>query len=336
MATRRKLTWVCALALVLIPAGSASASTCTTTSSNSLCGVDVGATAGDQFSGEVATDSGLQAGDTVTIKWGDGTSSAGSRSIGGITGSHTYAKAGTYTVTVRDPVPGIDVGVIGIGSPDYLTATATATVLSIGSGPPPPPPPPSEPRPLKVKVSGSQVYGSAPMFQSAATAPAGDSFSGTPTCLDVGDPGVAISPGLAPGAYRLDGASCSGLSLAGSTASDYTLSFRGARFIVVKAPTAVTVASARPRGGKLRFAAKLVGTRGPVAGARIAFSHHGRVLCHATTTSSGRATCSATRPGGSRGRLRYKAGFAGNPDYLAARAIFSGRALPLRKKNRAP
>lgn len=92
-------------------------------------GVSLTGTAGSPLSGAVATVSDPNANDTAgnlsaTIAWGDGSSSAGTISGGNgsfsMTGSHTYANAGSYTVTVT---------VTRLGdSTDSATATDSAVI----------------------------------------------------------------------------------------------------------------------------------------------------------------------------------------------------------------
>src|SRR5207253_1678433 len=89
--------------------------------------VNFGATEGASFSGAVASftdaDSAAVAGEyTATINWGDTLSSAGTVSgpTGGpftVSGTHTYAEEGTYTITVT---------ITDVDTPSN-TATATST-----------------------------------------------------------------------------------------------------------------------------------------------------------------------------------------------------------------
>ncbi len=112
--------------------------------------IDVSATAGTQFTGPVAsfrsTDPNL--GDfTATIDWGDGSpvtvgtiESLGvdlSESVYRVSGSHAYAAAGTFPVTV----------VISEVEQLPVVVNATATVAAAGSPQPPPPGPPDAPPP---------------------------------------------------------------------------------------------------------------------------------------------------------------------------------------------
>lgn len=95
----------------------------------SASGVDVSASEGAAFSGTVATvtdpDTTTPASDlSATIDWGDGNTSAGTVSGSGgsytVSGDHTYADEGSYTVTIT---------VTDVDSPDNTaTATSTATV----------------------------------------------------------------------------------------------------------------------------------------------------------------------------------------------------------------
>jgi PKD domain len=67
--------------------------------------IAVAATAGTQFAGKVAhlvdANPAPPAGDyTVSINWGDGSNSSGTVSGSDVSGAHTYAAAGTFTVTV--------------------------------------------------------------------------------------------------------------------------------------------------------------------------------------------------------------------------------------------
>jgi uncharacterized repeat protein (TIGR01451 family) len=89
-------------------------------------GTTISAVQGNSFSGTVAsfTDSNTSAGAgdfTATIDWGDGTTTAGtvSGSAGSFTvqGTHTYASAGTFTVTT----------VLADDAPGTAAATATST-----------------------------------------------------------------------------------------------------------------------------------------------------------------------------------------------------------------
>ncbi len=94
---------------------------------------------------------------------------------------------------------------------------------------------------LSVDVTGSQAYhSSSPSFTTTTSAPAGDSFTGTLVCRTV-NPGKQISSDLAVGTYTIAGQSCSGLSLSGPTANDYSIAYSGGSFVVTSVSLTVSV-----------------------------------------------------------------------------------------------
>lgn len=105
-------------------------------------GQDISATAGQPFSGMVATVTdtfgGVTAGSLqATITWGDGQKTAGTVSANGdgtfsVSGTHTYAQPGSY---------GLSVAVLDTANTKSSTAQGTATVQALVTLPPPPPPP---------------------------------------------------------------------------------------------------------------------------------------------------------------------------------------------------
>ncbi len=124
-------------------------------------GADVSGTAGRPAGGVVAhfsdANPGAAAGDfTARIDWGDGTSAAGT--VGGaatggfdVTGSHTYATSGTFTVTTSIN----DVG----GSTAQATSSARISPAPPGPPPPPPPPTPFGPQVTAIKPLGRPTAG---------------------------------------------------------------------------------------------------------------------------------------------------------------------------------
>jgi hypothetical protein len=109
--------------------------TATITESDNLSGTPVtfSALAGTPFTGTVATFTdtftGNVAGDfTATINWGDATTSAGTVSGGGasysVSGTHTYAGSGTFSVTVT----------LSDDAPGTATAQVTSTAHVAGAG----------------------------------------------------------------------------------------------------------------------------------------------------------------------------------------------------------
>lgn len=117
-------------------ATASSTATATVTEADALAGSPVAfnAKAGTPFSGAVATFTDVNtanvAGDfTATINWGDGNTTAGVVSGGGgsftVSGTHTYATAGTFpvVVTLTDDAPGTATATV--------TSTANVTVQPI-------------------------------------------------------------------------------------------------------------------------------------------------------------------------------------------------------------
>lgn len=90
-----------------------------TTTADSIGGVAAGEVV--SVSGQFA-DAGLLDTHTVAIDWGDGTTSVGSSVSGVLAGSHTYADAGIYSITVT--LTDDDGGVDTFGSTAYITGVS--------------------------------------------------------------------------------------------------------------------------------------------------------------------------------------------------------------------
>ncbi|HTW08924.1 MAG TPA: putative Ig domain-containing protein [Acidimicrobiales bacterium] len=78
--------------------------------------------------------------------------------------------------------------------------------------------------PITVDVSGSQTYLSGPTFNYTSDAPSGVNISGELTCSTVNG-GISITPLVDVGTYTVDGSSCSGLTVTGS--SGYVINYVG-------------------------------------------------------------------------------------------------------------
>ena len=116
--------------------------------------------------------------------------------------------------------------------------------------------------PLDVAVSGTQVYGGSPTF--GAQADFGGSTGATPygvtvnasalTCTGI-EPSTPITPSLQAGSDTLDQTTCSGVTLSGPNANDYTLVLTSASgdFTVTPAPVAVAVSGSQTYGGLPAF-----------------------------------------------------------------------------------
>jgi DNA-binding beta-propeller fold protein YncE len=116
--------------------------------------------------------------------------------------------------------------------------------------------------PLDVAVSGSQTYGGSPTFTASpdfngpeSLPPGVTLLSSALNCSTVGT-STTISPSLTPGGYTLVGSSCTGLSLTGADAGDYSLVYTTAAddFTVAPVPVDVAVSGTQTYGGTPSFA----------------------------------------------------------------------------------
>jgi hypothetical protein len=99
--------------------------------------------------------------------------------------------------------------------------------------------------PVTVTITGSQDVGSAtPSFIPSASPPSGITVTGAVTCT--GLTSGPIGPGLGTGSYTIDPATCSGLSLTGSAASSYVLTYLGGAFRVVDRTAPVVTLTSTP------------------------------------------------------------------------------------------
>ena len=102
--------------------------------------------------------------------------------------------------------------------------------------------------PISVTVSGTQTFGSSsPSFSDSSSAPAGVTVSGTPVCTKVNGT-QTISSSLPVASYTLVATSCSGVSLSGPLAADYSVSYSGGPFSVTQATQTITITSTAPTG----------------------------------------------------------------------------------------
>ena len=131
-------------------------------------------------------------------------------------------------------MPGYDMAT-GLGTP--VASTLAAGLAAI---------------PLPVAVSGTQTYGGSPTFTAVpnfsgpGTMPSGVTLNTSGlSCTTVGT-STTISPTLTPGAYTLLASSCSGLTLTGADAGDYSVVYTTAAndFTAVPAPLTITASSA--------------------------------------------------------------------------------------------
>ena len=164
----------------------------------------------------------------------------------------------------------------GAGSSDYVIAYTGGTFTV-------------HPATVAVTVSGSQIFGGSAAFSTSQSLPAGISLSGSVACTTVNG-GSSITPTLtAGGAYTIDAASCSGLSLSGAGSSDYVIAYTGGTFTVNPATVAVTVSGSQIFGGSAAFST----SQSLPAG----ISLSGSVTC--TTVNGGSSITSTLAAGGS-------------------------------------
>ena len=136
----------------------------------------------------------------------------------------------------------VDVAYVGVGDCTLTPAVADGTDYSAGTG--------SaqtfyvNQADYPVTVTGSQGYGGSPTFVADPSSGPSQPYTGTLTCTTVNG-GTPISPSLAVGGtYVIDGSSCSGLSLTGSDAANYTISYTGSGFSVGQGtPSAPTISN---------------------------------------------------------------------------------------------
>ena len=138
-----------------------------------------------------------------------------------------------------------------------------------------------------VTVTGSQTYGGTPTFNADPASGPTQPYSGTLTCTTVNGGTPIASTLAAAGSYTIDGSSCSGLSLQGSDATDYTIAYTGSTFAVNPAVYTVHVTGSETYGGSPTFAAS------PTSGPTQPFS--GTLTC---TTVNGGSQLSTLNAGG--------------------------------------
>jgi large repetitive protein len=151
------------------------------------------------------------------------------------------------TPSVCSVTSGLDVSYVGVGTctltaqvsagTNYCAASGSAQSFSVS------------PASYTVKVAGTQTYGSSsPSFAADPSSGPTGPFSGSLSCTTVDD-GTAITSNLAAdGAYSIDSSSCSGLSLTGSDATNYSLAYTGSTFSVAQATPSVPTVSNLPTG----------------------------------------------------------------------------------------
>ncbi len=153
--------------------------------------------------------------------------------------------------------------------------------------------------PLDVAVSGSQVYGGSPTFSAtvdfagSSSLPFGVTLSTAGlSCTEVG-PSTPISPTLASGSDTLLTSSCSGVSLGGADAADYTVVYTSASgdFTVSPAPVDVAVTGSQTYGGSPVFS----GAASPPSGVTVSTASLGCTEVYALTVITPTLTAGSYR-----------------------------------------
>ncbi len=99
---------------------------------------------------------------------------------------------------------------------------------------------------MSIEVRGSQAFGSSsPTFTYTTSPPSGLIVAGTLTCSAL-EGSTALGPSLPAGSYTVDGSRCSGLSLTGTGASDYAISYSGVANGFVVAPALLSITASSP------------------------------------------------------------------------------------------
>jgi hypothetical protein len=179
--------------------------------------------------------------------------------------------ASSGTMTLHGTVPTITAGYSGFQNNDSagnLSRQPTCSTTATSSSPVSPPTYPSscsgavDPNytisyvngsvtvtgtPVTVAVSGSQTYGGSPTFSSGTvTPPSGISVNTAGlTCTTVGT-STALAPTLAAGSYTLAASSCSGATLSGTNASNFTIVYTSASNDFTVNPAHLTVTASSP------------------------------------------------------------------------------------------
>lgn len=182
------------------------------------------------------------------------------------------------------------------------------------------------PEALAVSVSGSQTFGShSPIFTAqsgSGSLPSGVSLGGSPVCTTVNS-GTAIDASLPVGSYTIDGSSCSGVSLTGSNAGDYTPTISGGSFLVHVAAQAITftpLSSPTTAGTSATLSATGGGSPEPVTFSVDAAGTSPSDACTVSQSGPGQGTVSYRRVGTCELEASQAASADGN--YAAAAPVY--------------
>jgi hypothetical protein len=173
-----------------------------------------------------------------------------------------------------------------------------------------------------VTVTGSQTYGGSPTFNARPVKGPTKPYQGSLACTTVNG-GTAISPTLpVGGGYTIDNSSCSGLTLQGVDATNYTLAYSGGAFTVTG--TSTTKESVSKSGTTATVTAKVKGSPSGFAVTGtvtfVATNKHGTVVnCKggnvAALNSSAEAKCVLKGLTAANSPYSVSAKYAGDADY---------------------
>jgi hypothetical protein len=212
-------------------------------------------------------------------------------------------------VTVTSPVAGgpYATGCYGASDQDYSITYDDDATISVA------------PDPIVVNVTGTQVYGSTPVYipdYSGVTWGASDTWGVVTGQLACSTNSAPSSP-VGGNPYAIS--SCSGLS-----AANYSISYSYGALTVTPASTATTLASSPHRGvtgQDVRYTATVTSTAGslnPAGEGSVTFMSASTTLCGgaAVALSGDQATCEVSYP--AVGAYQVVASYSGGPEFLAS------------------
>ena len=182
------------------------------------------------------------------------------------------------------------------------------------------------PKRISATVTGSQPVNGSPTFSVDVTTPAGITIAGAPSCPTVSD-GTPITPTLQRGVYTLG--TCTGLTLAGTDPSDYSLTVTGGQFVA--GTSAPTISLVNPTGSTFgspfEVQARVTGSSSNARGT-VTWSFYEGAGCTGTplSTTSRSITGDGDYDSGSAtpahpGAFSWKAQYSGDTFNIAASSI---------------
>jgi hypothetical protein len=140
-----------------------------------------------------------------------------------------FSSAGGCTVTASQA-----------GNTDWLPAPSVPRAFQVRTGV------------VTVTATGSQTFGGQPAFTPTGSLPAGVSLVGALSCTGLTG-NVTIKSTLAPNSYTINSATCGGVALTGSNASNFTMVLGNGTFTVNPAAVNVTATGSQGYQGAKSF-----------------------------------------------------------------------------------